>query len=209
LAPDRTAVLASQIPLPLTVAGVSATVNGVAAPFSYVSPGQIDLQIPYETTIGPAILAVNNNGQVAAFPLTIASTAPGMYGLWTVAGVPAIAAKQGAVLVTYTTGEGDVTPSLATGATPSSGTPVASLPKPRQAVTVTVGGVPVPANQLLFVGIPSGLACVTQINFTVPSDAPLGVQPVVVIVGGVASPALNLTVEAPGVGLGESTASGH
>jgi uncharacterized protein (TIGR03437 family) len=194
LAQPGTAMLASQIPLPLTMAGVSATVNGVAAPFYYASPGQIDLQIPYETAGGPAILAVNNNGQLAAFPLTIASTAPGMYGLWTVAGVPAAAAQQGEALVTYTTGEGDVTPSLATGATPPSTTPVASLPKPRQFVQVTVGGVPVPANQLLFVGIPSGLAGVTQINFTVPTNAPLGKQPVVVTVGGVASPALNLTV---------------
>ncbi|MGO9260974.1 MAG: protease pro-enzyme activation domain-containing protein [Bryobacteraceae bacterium] len=209
LAPPGTATLARQIPLPLTMAGVSATVNGVAAPFYYASPGQIDLQIPYETTIGPAILAVNNNGQVAAFPLTIASTAPGMYGLWTAAGVPATAAQQGGALVTYTTGEGDVTPSLATGATPPSSTPVASLPKPRQAVQVTVGGVPVPANQLLFVGVPSGLAGVTQINFTVPTNAPLGEQPVVVTVGGVASPAVNLTVTSPGVGLGESAASGH
>jgi len=193
LAPPQTSVVASRIPLPHTAAGVSATVNGVTAPFYYVSPGQIDLQIPYETAAGPAILAVNNNGQVAAFPLTIASTAPGMYGIWNPSGLPATTAQPGAVLVAYTTGEGDVTPSLATGATPSSATPVGALPKPRQAVSVSVGGV---AASTLFVGIPTGLAGVTQINFTVPANAPLGKQPVVVTVGGVASPPVNLTITA-------------
>jgi uncharacterized protein (TIGR03437 family) len=195
LAPASTSTLAGKIPLPLTVSGVSATVNGVTAPFYYASPGQLDLQIPYETALGPAILAVNNNGQVATFPLTIASTAPGMYGLWNSSGASTGAARQGDALVTYTTGEGDVTPSLATGATPASTTPLASLPKPRQTVSVTVGGVPA---SLIFVGIPSGLAGVTQINFTVPANAPLGKQPVVVTVGGVASPALELTVSAAG-----------
>jgi uncharacterized protein (TIGR03437 family) len=193
LAPERTAIVASEIPLPFTMGGVSATVNGVSAPFYYASPSQIDVQIPYEAGVGPATLAVNNNGQVAVIPLTIASTAPGMFGLWTPSGSHATIAQQGAVLVTYTTGEGDVTPSLATGATPSSGTPVSLLPKPRQAVSVTVGGV---AASTIFVGIPSGLVGVTQINFTVPANAPLGLQPVVITVGAVSSPPVNLTVTA-------------
>ncbi|HXW13628.1 MAG TPA: peptidase S8, partial [Terriglobia bacterium] len=197
LAPARTSLVAGELPLPLSLAGVSATVNGVSAPVYFASPGQLDLQIPYETSIGPAVLAVNNNGQVAAFALNIASTAPGMFGLWTPNGIPVTTAQQGAVVVTYITGEGDVTPTLATGATPPSTTPVASLPKPRQAVSVTVGGVVVPSNQLLFVGIPSGLAGVTQINFTIPANAPLGEQPVVVTVGGTASPPVTLTVTAP------------
>jgi len=40
--------LAGVLPLPSLHAGVSATVNGVAAPLYYVSPGQINLQVPYE-----------------------------------------------------------------------------------------------------------------------------------------------------------------
>jgi uncharacterized protein (TIGR03437 family) len=194
LAPARTSASSARFPLLLTIAGVSATVNGVAAPFYYASPGQLDLQIPYETAAGPAVLAVNNGGEVATFPLTIAPAAPGLFGLWTVAGIAAATAQPGDVLVAYTTGEGDVTPSLATGATPASTATVASLPKPRQAVTVSVGGVPVPASQLLFVGIPSGLGGVTQINFTVPAGVPSGSQPVVVTVGGVPGPAVNLTI---------------
>ena len=58
---------------------------------------------------------------------------------------------------------------------------------------MTVGGVPVTP---FFVGIPYGLVGVTQINFTVPSNAPLGLQPVTVTVGGVASKAAALNVTA-------------
>ncbi len=56
---------------------------------------------------------------------------------------------------------------------------------------MTVGG---QAATISFIGIPSGLVGVTQVNFTVPQNAPLGVQPVVVTIGNVASPPVNLTV---------------
>ena len=174
----------SRLPLPLSQLGVTATVNGVNAPFYYVSPTQLDLQIPYETGSGPAVLAVNNNGQIASFPLQISTVAPQLYnGVWDAHGLPATTATQGQVLLAFTTGEGDLTPTLATGATPPSGTAISRLPQPREPVTLTVGGVP--ATPLLFWGVPTGLAGVMQINFTVPANAPLGPQAVVVTVGGV------------------------
>jgi uncharacterized protein (TIGR03437 family) len=46
-----------------------------------------------------------------------------------------------------------------------------------------------------FLGIPPGLVGVTQINFDVPSNAPLGKQQVVVTVGGVASQPATFTVQ--------------
>ncbi len=66
-------------PLPLTMAGASATVNGVAAPLWFVSPGQINLQIPYETAAGPAVLGIDNGGQVASWPFSVAPAAPGIF----------------------------------------------------------------------------------------------------------------------------------
>jgi uncharacterized protein (TIGR03437 family) len=60
-------------------------------------------------------------------------------------------------------------------------------------LTLTVGGVQA---TIAFAVIPPGLVGVTQINFAVPMDCPLGVQPVVVQVGGVASAAANLNVTA-------------
>ena len=63
---------------------------------------------------------------------------------------------------------------------------------PALGAKVTIGGATAP---IAFIGIPSGLAGVTQIDFTVPADAPLGVQPVVVTVGGVPSPPASFTVD--------------
>jgi uncharacterized protein (TIGR03437 family) len=188
-----TVQLAGRIPLPLVMQGVSATVNGISAPLYYVSSGQLNIQIPYEVGVGPAVLAVNNNGQIASFPITVSIAAPGLFGNWDVRGVPASTAQQGQVLISYVTGDGDETPFLPTGDTIVSSTPLSRIPKPRLPLTMTVGGVPA---QVLFAGIPSGLTGVTQINYIVPPTAPLGPQPVVVTLGTVQSPPVMLTVTA-------------
>jgi uncharacterized protein (TIGR03437 family) len=183
LAPSTQA--ASSLPLPLAMAGVSATVNGVPAPLYYVSPGQLNIQIPYETGAGPAVVGVNNNGQLASYLFTVSPSAPGIFSTLT-------GAKGGDVVTIFITGEGSTTPVLATGASPFFATPLALLPQPALLLAVTVGGV---AADVLFAGVPPGLAGVTQINFIIPKSVPTGVQPLVVTVGGVASAALNLTVQ--------------
>jgi uncharacterized protein (TIGR03437 family) len=124
-------------------------------------------------------------------------TAPGVFpsAIDNSTGLPVSSAAAGKVLLLFMTGDGDVTPFLATGATPSSTiTNVAQLPKPRLPVTVTIGGVPA---QVLFAGIPSGLAGLTQIDIVAPSNAPPGEQDLVVTVGGVPAPAIKLTITAP------------
>ena len=182
---------ASRIPLPLTIAGVSVTVNGVAAPLLHVLPGQLDIQIPYEVGSGPAMLGVNNNGKVASFPIEIVSSAPGLWPAFvSAAGAIVTAAKRGDTLVTYMTGEGDLTVYTPSGSVPVTGTPLARLPRPRLPVAMTIGGVPA---DVAFSGIVQ-FTGVSQINFTVPASAPTGVQPLIVTVGGVASTPVNLTV---------------
>src|SRR5262249_49330968 len=47
--------------------GVSVSVNGTAAEMVYISPTQINIEIPYEIGIGPGMIGVNNNGQIASF----------------------------------------------------------------------------------------------------------------------------------------------
>jgi uncharacterized protein (TIGR03437 family) len=182
---------ASSLPLPLTLAGVSATVNGIAAPLYYVSPGQLNIQVPYEVGAGPAVLGVNNNGQVASYIFTVAPSAPGIFTDSSSALVPFSSGKPGDTLTLFITGEGDVSPTLATGASPFTFTPLALLPQPRLPLSVTIGGV---TAAISFAGIPPGLAGVTQVNFVVPSNVAPGVQPVLVTVGPVSSVAANLTV---------------
>jgi uncharacterized protein (TIGR03437 family) len=86
------------------------------------------------------------------------------------------------------TGFGAVTPAIADGAVPASGS--TTLPKPTATTTVTVGGITAPS----VVAVPPGYAGVAQINYQIPSTVPLGQQPVVVTVGGVASNTAMLTV---------------
>jgi len=184
--------------------GVWATVNGVSAPLYYVSPGQIGLQVPYEAGAGRCELAIDNNGQIASFAFTAAPAAPGVLSVVydNSTGAPAATAQAGGpeVLLLFVTGDGDVTPTLGTGAAPPATiTNPASLPHPRLPLTLTIGGVAVTASHgLLFDGIPSGLVGATQINFQVPASVPAGMQPIVVTVGGVAAPAIFLNVTASG-----------
>ncbi len=104
---------------------------------------------------------------------------------------PFRSASRGSEIAIYVTGEGAVTPALATGATPA---PHAAAPAPRQPVSITVGGVTVSSSNVQFTGIPSGLVGVTQINFTIPTTVAPGPQPVVVTVGGISSPAATIDV---------------
>ena len=193
LARMGTNAVAFGFPLPLTLNGVSATVNGVAAPLYYASPAQLDIQIPYETGAGTAVLAINNNGQIATFAFPVAVTAPGLYpsAIDNTTGKLVQSTAGGSALLLFMTGEGDVTPTLATGATPVFSTKPSTYPVPRLPVTVTVGGV---AAQVLFQGVPDGLAGATQIDFIAPTGVPSGPQQVIVTVGGVAAQPVNLTV---------------
>ncbi|HLH17612.1 MAG TPA: protease pro-enzyme activation domain-containing protein [Bryobacteraceae bacterium] len=183
---------AAAIPLPLYLAGFEATINGVPAPLYYVSPNQVNVQIPYETQAGPATLTVGNPFTNLNFNFTVAGTAPGIFTFTDGSVNPSRTGAKGQEVFLYVTGEGAVSPSLATGDTPAAGTPLSRLPKPVQPVTVTVGGIQA---SVQFIGIPPGLVGVTQINFTIPPNVPSGPQPVVVTVGGVASNTATIHVQ--------------
>ena len=181
---------AGTLPLPPTMQGVSATVNGVVAPIYFVSPGQVNLQIPYGTAAGPATLSITGTGGSATFPFIVQANAPGIFAA-SGALVPNATGKPGATLLAFITGEGAVSPAIATGATPNPTTPFTQLPAPTASVAITVGGVNAP---VAFAGIPSGLAGATQINFVIPAGVPTGLQPVIVTIGGISSPAVLVTV---------------
>jgi uncharacterized protein (TIGR03437 family) len=185
---------AQSLPLPLTLAGSSATINGVPAPYYYASYGQVNIQVPYETAPGDAILTITGfAGQTFNYAFKVQPSAPGIFvDPNNDAPVPSESGSAGQEMVLYITGEGLVTPALATGATPAPGTPLDQLPKPKLPVTVTVGHLPA---QIAFIGITPGIAGATQINYFIPPGTPSGFQPVIVSVGGVASPPAFLTVQ--------------
>ena len=182
---------ASTVPLPFSLGGAAAAVNGVPAPFYYASPGQLNIQVPYETPAGTAILNVDNNGEVAAYSFDVSDSAPGIFVGSGGVLVPAASGRRGDALVMFITGEGEVAPFIDTGASPPLSTPVDQLPSPVLDYAVTVGGVPVTPD---FIGIPYFLVGVTQINFTIPQSTPLGPQQVVVTVGDNSSVAATVNV---------------
>jgi uncharacterized protein (TIGR03437 family) len=183
--------IASSVPFLTFMGNVSATINGLAAPLYYVSPGQLDIQIPYEIPPGKATLTVISLGQAASFSFTVGAAAPGIFATQDGSLVPFASGARGDTLPLFITGQGAVSPPVATGAAPSAGTPLSQLPAPKLPVKVTIGAM---RALLTFVGIPPGLVGVTQINFQIPPDAPLGPQAVVVSMGDVPSASVTLTV---------------
>jgi uncharacterized protein (TIGR03437 family) len=187
------AMSASSVPLPNSLAGVSVTVDGIPAPLYYLSSGQLNVQIPYETPANAAAtLSINNNGFVASQSFTVSRAAPAIFTSLSGALVPIGSAGRGQIATLYMTGAGIVTPVIATGAAPSSETATGDLPKPAYTATVTVGGMQAP---IQFIGITPGLVGVMQINYQVPAEVAIGTQPVVVAIDGVSSAPASLTVK--------------
>jgi uncharacterized protein (TIGR03437 family) len=178
--------------LPYKADGATVTVNGRPAFFTYISPGQLNIQVPYEIGAGPAVIGVNNNGQIAGIQVQVTPASPGIISDASGAVLPTSTVKQGGTTTLYFTGAGDVNPLIISGAAQPSTTPVSSLAVPQLPVSVTVGGQPA---FIQFVGIPRLAVGVVQVNFSVSTNTPVGAQPVVVTVNGVASPAATVTVQ--------------
>jgi len=178
---------ASSMPLPVQLADVSVTFNGPPAPLLYVSPSQINAQIPYETLPGSVTMVVSANG-VAQQPVAIAvaDSAPGVFqtslgqalaqnhdGTWN---TPTNRAKAGTWVTVYLTGLGNVTNQPANGAAaPGSPLSIANLP-----VTVLVDGV---SATVQFAGLAPGFAGLAQVNFQVPNVTASVSNPLVIQVG--------------------------
>jgi len=179
---------ASSVPLPSSLQNVYVTINGIAARLYYISPSQLNVQIPYETpSSGRATVVVSDNGQTASATIQMSAAAPGIYtdNNGRILGVSS--AKVGQTLTMYVNGAGALEPAVATGSTPNNST----TPVPAGKTLVTVEGVPA---SITYIGVPSWSIGVLQINFTVPSVLATGPLPVIVSVGGLASDPAYLTV---------------
>jgi uncharacterized protein (TIGR03437 family) len=183
---------ASSVPLADSMGGTAVTINGIAAPLYYVSASQLNVQVPYELPAGSsAVLSVDNNGKSTSQTFTVSTAAPAIFTNDAGSIVPVSAATRGSEISFYITGAGALSPAVATGSAPSSGTAVAELPKPTQETVVTIGGVQAPIE---FIGETAGLVGVVQVNVQVPAGLATGTQPVIVRVGGIASAAAQLQV---------------
>jgi uncharacterized protein (TIGR03437 family) len=180
-----TTVVAPSVPFPLTLGGVSVTVNGIAAPLIYAGTGQINFQVPYEIEIGTASIVVSVNGAPSPpAQVSIAPTAPGV--LFSTGGQaiaqnqdysmngPGNPAQAGSYLTLYLVGGGMPSPPVATGA-PAPMSPLSTFAP----VSATIGGSP--AN-VVFAGLTPGSVGLMQVNLQVP-NLPAGTYPVQVTMG--------------------------
>ncbi len=157
------------------------TVNGVAAPLFYVSPEQINFQMPFQSANAQANVVVNTpNGSTAAY-VQMTAASPGIFTVSHANGTPVNAASPataGEVLVVAADGLGDTTPGSVTGAAPAA--PPAPL---LSAVTATVNGA---AASVQFAGI-VGIG-VDQVNVTVPTGVTGSVSLVITSAGRQSNP---------------------
>ena len=184
---------------PTSLGGTSVTIGGKAAYLSYVSPGQIDLQVPSVTATGPVPVVVSNANGSATANAIVASFSPSFFLLDSkhVAGIiprangaydtigptgsslgyPTVAAKAGDIVELFGTGFGPTNPPVAPGVPFSGAAPTTS------AVAIRIGATSVTPT---FAGL-SG-AGLYQINLTVPSGLGTGDVPLQATVGGVQTP---------------------
>ncbi len=184
-------VAASGTPLPTTLANATVTVNGIPAPLFFVSPGQINLQIPFEVSGSSATLVVTTPDGSAAALVQLAPASPGVFpgsvshgrGVQVSQDAPATA---GEVLALYATGLGATNLTVVSG----SPSPTGLIAQNVLPVTVTVGGAPA---QVLFSGLVPGLVGIYQVNFVVPSGGS-GNTPLVLTVGSRSSNLVTIAV---------------
>jgi len=189
-------VSASTIPLPFSLGGVSLTVQGIPAPLAYVSPQQINFQVPWTVQFGQADIIVTVNGTPSArFSATLGGVSPGVFSTQfgggpaiainadgslaaasgSVPGFPTRPAKVGDTVIILATGLGLVTPAIASG-TASSDTLRRTILTP----TVLIGGTSAPVT---FSGLSPQFVGVNQLNVVVP-NIPAGVVPLQIDLAG-------------------------
>ena len=182
------------------LANAAVSINGQTMPLFYVSPTQINGQLPFEIPPGAATLKVTANGATSdAFSITVAPAAPGIFLIGTNRAAATNSdgsindsshpAAAGSVVTVYFTGIGPLDHPVATGApAPLDGT----LCKATLPVTVTIGGQPA---DVLFAGLTPGSISLAQANIVVPS-LPAGEWSIMIKVGSAASNAPLISVAA-------------
>jgi uncharacterized protein (TIGR03437 family) len=178
--------------LPTQLDGVSATINGKSAAISYISPTQVNVQVPTDATTGPVQVRVSTAQGSGVATAQMQRFLPGLFtfdGRYAAAqhanyafvgrpnlfsGTATTPAKPSETIVLYGTGFGPTVPSIPAGQLVTQGAPVANT------VSAWVGGTRAAVEWAGLVG-----AGLWQLNVTIPADAPDGDAIVVAEVGGV------------------------
>jgi uncharacterized protein (TIGR03437 family) len=190
-------------PLPFTLAGVTMTIANNAVPLFFVSPSQVNFQVPFVGVTGQSLVSLTL-AQGASSTTIVVPLKPFAPALFTtnaqgtgqasalIAGTASVAAptgtfpgsrpaKIGEFISIYATGLGDVTNRPGLGAA----SPSSPLARTIATPVVTIGGVPATVS---FSGLAPGFVGLYQINAQIPAATLTGPDiPIVLTVGGVTS----------------------
>jgi uncharacterized protein (TIGR03437 family) len=199
--------------LPVSFQGICVKVGGTSAFIFGVSSTQVNFQVPGidssgSTTVqvitgcGPANALNSNTLSVttqAAAPeffyfahnanginpvaATDAITGAGIAAAVLFPGSGFLPAHPNEYVTVYGTGWGATNPAVPAGSLPAQLAPVTAQ------VTVTLGGVVMPAANVLYAGVTPGSAGLYQLNLLIPSDTPNGDLPLIIQMSGQQSPA--------------------
>ncbi len=170
---------AGELPLPTEMAGTSVTVNGTRLPLVFISPNQINAQLPYDLREGEAKIRVaTGQGASSEETVNIGAAAPGIFMIAGSTRAVAInqdgtlnteanAETRGRVMTVYLTGIGPLDGDLTAGRA----APLTTLYRAALDSTATIGGREVP---LLFLGLTPGFVGLAQANVQAPADAATG-----------------------------------
>jgi uncharacterized protein (TIGR03437 family) len=205
------AKLLAGVPLPLQLAGTSMTVGNLPAPLFYVSPLQVNFQVPWISISKPTQfqLQITQGASLATITFSLTPYAPALFttngqgsgqAAAIISNTTSLAAPTGAYpgsrpankgefVLLYCTGLGAVTNQPAAGDVSPSNPPATTIVTP----TLTMGGAPVPIS---FSGLAPGYVGLYQVNFQIPTNASSGSAiPIVLSASGVNSNSATIAIQ--------------
>ncbi len=202
---------ADRVPLPTTLGGTRVELNGIAAPLFFVSPTQINFQIPWQLAGQTQASVVVTLDGVTSSPQTVnlSGFSPGLFALTQtgtgqgavlIAGTAIIAAPSGSFAGARPVRRGESISIFCTGLGAASNPPASGAPASLQSLSptttnpsVTIGGIQATVS---FSGLAPGFVGLYQVNAEVPPNSPNGnaVQ-VVLTIGGLVSNTVTIAVE--------------
>jgi uncharacterized protein (TIGR03437 family) len=198
-------------PLPFALSGTRLTLAGNPVPLFFISPGQINFQVPFIPVSGTTQvpLVITQGTFSTTVTVTLRPFAPGLFTTNSqgsgqaatiiassgVLAAPAGAfpdsrpAKKGEAVSIYCTGLGDVRNRPGLGSPSPAGPLATTIATP----LVTIGGA---RAAILFSGLAPGFVGLYQVNVTVPADAGSGdAVPISLSIGGVTSNTATIAIE--------------
>jgi uncharacterized protein (TIGR03437 family) len=169
-------------PLPQTLANVTVTIGNYILPLLFVSPTQINAQLPVELVDGNYTININQTGQqTVTAPITVARDAPGVFTQANTQQLPLLLAlHQDGTLVTFSSPalHGETISIYGTGFGPYTSTVVDGFLVPASptnslsdAVTLNVGAL---AKTPTFAGAAPGMVGMTLLQLQITNDMPTG-----------------------------------